>query len=52
VISPLQGRYLTQKQNKRKQTSMPQIGFEPTVPAFERAKAVHALEGVAAVIDN
>jgi hypothetical protein len=32
------------------QTSMPQVGFEPTIPAFERAKTVHALYRVAPVI--
>jgi hypothetical protein len=42
-----QGLYLhrtTQTQNKRKETSMPWVGFEPTVPAFERAKTVRALD--------
>jgi hypothetical protein len=29
---------------------MPQVGFEPTIPLFERAKTVHALERVATVI--
>jgi hypothetical protein len=24
------------------QTSMPRVGFQPTIPAFERAKTVHA----------
>jgi hypothetical protein len=33
----------TQTQNKRTQTSMPWVGFEPTIPAFERAKTVHGL---------
>jgi hypothetical protein len=28
----------TQTQNKRTQTSMPRVGFEPMIPAFERAK--------------
>jgi hypothetical protein len=28
---------------------MPQAGFEPTIPAFERAKTVHALERAATV---
>jgi hypothetical protein len=28
---------------------MPQAGFEPTIPAFERAKTVHALDPVATV---
>jgi hypothetical protein len=44
VIRPSQSRYLTQTQNKHKQTSMPQVGFEPTIPAFERAKTFHALD--------
>jgi hypothetical protein len=26
------------------QTSMPLVGFEPTIPVFERAKTVHALD--------
>jgi hypothetical protein len=41
-----QSRYLhteQHKQNKRTQTSMPWMGFEPTIPAFERAKTVHSL---------
>jgi hypothetical protein len=29
---------------------MPWVGFEPTIPAFELAKTVHALESMAAVI--
>jgi hypothetical protein len=40
-ISPSQGRYLhrtTQTQNT--QTSMPWVGFEPTIPVLERAKTV------------
>jgi hypothetical protein len=50
VISPSQGRYLAQTQNKHKQTSMPRVEFEPTIPAFERAKTVHALDRAATVI--
>jgi hypothetical protein len=38
-------------QNKRMQTSMPRVGFEPTIPAFERAKKVHTLDRAATVID-
>jgi hypothetical protein len=34
----------TYTQNKRIQTSMPRVGFEPTIPASERAKTVHALD--------
>jgi hypothetical protein len=33
----------TQTQNKRTQTSMPQVGFEPKTRVFERAKTIHAL---------
>jgi hypothetical protein len=36
--SPSRDRYLhitTQTQNKRRQTSMPWVGFEPTIPVFE-----------------
>jgi hypothetical protein len=52
VISLSQGRYLTQVQKKHKQTSMPQVRFEPTIPAFKRAKTVHALDRAATVIGN
>jgi hypothetical protein len=52
-ISPSQGRYLhrtTQTQNKRRQISMPWVGFEPTIPVLERAKTVRALDRAATVI--
>jgi hypothetical protein len=42
----------TQKENKRTQTSMPQVEFEPTIPVFERAKTVHALDRAATVIGS
>jgi hypothetical protein len=29
---------------------MPQVGVEPTIPVFERAKSVHALDLVTTVI--
>jgi hypothetical protein len=29
---------------------MPRVGFEPTLPVFERAKTVDALDGAATVI--
>jgi hypothetical protein len=29
---------------------MPRVGFEPTIPAFELAKTVHALDCAATVI--
>jgi hypothetical protein len=28
------------------------VGFEPTIPTFERAKTVHALDRAAAVISK
>jgi hypothetical protein len=37
-------------ENKLTQTSLLQMGFEHTVPAFERAKTVHALNRSATVI--
>jgi hypothetical protein len=52
VISLPQGRYLTQTQNKHRQTSMPRVGFEPTIPAFQQRKTVHALDRAATVIGN
>jgi hypothetical protein len=36
--------------NKRAQTSIPRVGFEPTTPAFERAKRIHTLEHAATAI--
>jgi hypothetical protein len=50
VTKPLPTRRSTQTQNKRTQTSMPWVGFEPTTPAFEREKTVHALDRAATVI--
>jgi hypothetical protein len=40
----------TQEQNNCTQTSMPRVGFEPTIPVFELAKTVHSLGRVAIVI--
>jgi hypothetical protein len=31
---------------------MPLVGFEPTIPAFERAKTFHALDRAATVIGS
>jgi hypothetical protein len=31
---------------------MPSVGFEPTIPAFQRAKTVHALDRAVTVIDT
>jgi hypothetical protein len=55
VISPSQGLYLNTGQHKHRintythRTSMPSMGFEPTIPASERAKTVHALDRSATV---
>jgi hypothetical protein len=46
VARPLPTHRTTKTQNKRTQTSMPWVGFEPTIPAFERAKTFHALDRV------
>jgi hypothetical protein len=40
----------TTQQNKYKQIFMPQVGFERTIPIFERAKTVHALDRAAIAI--
>jgi hypothetical protein len=37
-------------QNKSTQTFMSREGYEPTIPAFERAKTVHALDRAGTVI--
>jgi hypothetical protein len=42
VGRPLPTHRTTQTQNKRAQTSMPWVGFEPTVPVLERAKTAYA----------
>jgi hypothetical protein len=42
----------TQTQNKRTQTSMLLVGFEPTIQASERAKTVHTLDRAATVIGS
>jgi hypothetical protein len=52
VARPLPTHRTTQTQNKRTQTSMPRVVFEPTIPAFERAKTIHALDRAATVIGS
>jgi hypothetical protein len=39
----------TQTQEKRGQTSVPRVGFEPTIPVFERARTFRALYRAATV---
>jgi hypothetical protein len=50
VTRPLPTRRTTQRQNKHTQTSMPWVGFEPTIPTFKRAKTVHVLDSLATEI--
>jgi hypothetical protein len=42
----------TQTQNKRTQTSMRAVGFEPAGPVFQRTKTAHALDRAPTVIGN
>jgi hypothetical protein len=42
----------TRTQNKRTQTSMPPLGFEPTIPVFGRTKAVQGLDRAATAIGS
>jgi hypothetical protein len=52
IARPLPAQRTTQAQNKRTQTTMPVVGFEPTILAFEWAKIVHVLDHPATVIDK
>jgi hypothetical protein len=47
---PLPTHRTTQTQYKCTELSMPRVGFEPTIPVFQRAKTVHASDRAAAVI--
>jgi hypothetical protein len=50
VARPLPTRRTTQTQSKRTQTSILRVGFELTIPVFERAKIVHVLYRATTVI--
>jgi hypothetical protein len=52
IPRPLPTQLTTQTQNKHTQISMPWVGFEPTIPVFEQAKTVHALDCTATVIGS
>jgi hypothetical protein len=52
VARPLPTHRTTQTQNKLRETSMPWVRFEPTIPVLERAKTVHALDRAATVIGS
>jgi hypothetical protein len=50
VARPRPTHRTTQTQNKRTRAFMNRVGFEPTIPAFDRAMTIHALDGGATVI--
>jgi FAD synthase len=50
IASPLPAHRTAQTQSKRTQTSMAQVGVEPTIPVFEQSKTVHVLDCTATVI--
>jgi hypothetical protein len=50
IARPLPTHRTTQSQNKRTQTSMHCMEFEPKIRASERAKIVHALDRASTVI--
>jgi hypothetical protein len=52
IARPLPTHRTTQTQNKRSQTSMPRVGFEPMIPVFEQAKTVYELDHAAIVISD
>jgi hypothetical protein len=49
VARPLSTHRTAQIQNKCTQTTMPQVGFEPTIPVSEQAETVHVLDRTATV---
>jgi hypothetical protein len=50
VARPLPEHRTAQTQNEHRRTYILRVGFEHTIPAFERAKTVHALDRGATVI--
>jgi hypothetical protein len=50
VARPLPAHRTTETHNKRTQTPMPRVGFEPTIPVLELPKTVHAIDRAATVI--
>jgi hypothetical protein len=50
VTRPLSAHWTAHTHNKRTQTSMPQVGFELTIPVSERAKTVYDLNIAATVV--
>jgi hypothetical protein len=52
ITRPLPTHRTTHKKNKRTETSMPRVGFEPMILVFEREKTIHALDRMATVIGS
>jgi hypothetical protein len=52
VARPLPTHRATQTQNKRTQTPMPWVWFEPATSVFKRTKTVHFLDRAASVIGD
>jgi hypothetical protein len=52
IARPLYTHTTKQIQDKRTQTSILLVGFEPMIPVFEQAKTVHGLDGAAAVVGS
>jgi hypothetical protein len=50
IARPLPSHRTAQTQNKRKETSMPHVVFEPMILVFERARTVHASDRAATAI--
>jgi hypothetical protein len=50
VARPLPTHRTTQTQNKYTQTSIPEVGIEPTIPVFEQPKTFHSLDRAATMI--
>jgi hypothetical protein len=50
ITRPLPTHRTTQKQNKRTETTMLQVGFEPMTPVVKRMKAVRTLDRMPTVI--
>jgi hypothetical protein len=50
VARPLPAHRRAQTQNKRTQTSIPEVGFELTIPVFEWTETVHTSDRTATVI--
>jgi membrane protein DedA with SNARE-associated domain len=50
LARPLSTHRTTEAQNKRTHTFIARVGFEPTIPVFERVKTVRALDRAVKVI--